>query len=99
MSKMTKTQLIAAIAEETDLAKKDVGAVLEALSGTVIEQLKSVGAVVIPGLLNLKLVDKPATVTRPGVNPFTGEKITIKAKPASKRVKALPIKALKDAIA
>jgi len=99
MKKMTKTQLIATIAEATDLSKKEVGGVLDALSETIVEQLNSVGAVGIPGLLNLKLVDKPATKARPGVNPFTGEAITIKAKPASKRVKALPIKALKDAVA
>ena len=48
------------------------------------------------GLVNLKVVSKPARKARPGVNPFTGEKITIKAKPAYKSVKASALKSLKE---
>ena len=52
----------------------------------------------IPGLLKLKAVKKPATKDRPGINPFTKQPITIKGKPASKKIRASALKALKDLI-
>ncbi|HEX8201034.1 MAG TPA: HU family DNA-binding protein, partial [Isosphaeraceae bacterium] len=51
-----------------------------------------------PGLVKLKVVPKPATKARPGRNPFTGESITIKARPARNVVRALPMKALKELV-
>ncbi len=99
MKKLTKSQLLSEIADRSGVTKKEAGEVLDALRDVVIEQLKGVGVVVLPLGLKLTLKDKPATKARPGRNPFTGEEITIKAKPASKTVKALPLKALKDAIA
>ena len=53
---------------------------------------------VIPGLLKLKVVRKPATKAKQGINPFTKEPMTIKAKPARNVVKAVPLKALKDLV-
>jgi nucleoid DNA-binding protein len=99
--KMTKTQVIAALSEETELSKQDVARVFEALSALIAEQLAGRGGpgeVVIPGLLKLKAVKKPATKEREGINPFTKEPITIAAKPASKKVKAIPLKALKEMV-
>lgn len=99
MKKLTKSQLLGEIADRSGITKKQAGEVLDALRDVVVEQLKGPGVVAIPELLKLTLKDKPATPERPGKNPFTGEAITVKAKPASKAVKALPLKALKDAIA
>ena len=56
------------------------------------------GQFVVPGLLKLKVVRKPATKARPGKNPFTGEPMTIQAKPARNVVRALPLKALKEMV-
>jgi nucleoid DNA-binding protein len=51
-----------------------------------------------PGLLKLKLVRKPATKARMGKNPFTGQEMMIKAKPARNVVKAQPLKSLKEMV-
>lgn len=97
-SKLTKTQFIASVAESAGLDKKAVSSVLDAIADLVKKQLGSdgPGEVTVPGLVKLKAKVKPATEDRPGVNPFTKEPTTIKGKPASRTVKALPIKALKD---
>lgn len=96
----TKSQVMSGLAEATGLTKKDVQGVFDAL-GTMIEQelsKKGPGIFTIPGLIKLKVQRKPATKERPGVNPFTGENIIIKAKPARNVVKATPLKALKDMV-
>ncbi len=59
---------------------------------------KGPGQFVVPGLLKLKVVRKPATKARPGTNPVTGEPMTIQAKPAHNVVRALPLKALKEMV-
>ncbi|MEY2930583.1 MAG: hypothetical protein RL033_1332 [Pseudomonadota bacterium] len=99
--KLTKTQVIAELSEQTELSKKDVARVFEALSALVAKQLVGRGGpgeVTIPGLLKLRALKKPATKEREGINPFTKEPITIAAKPASKKVKAIPLKALKEMV-
>jgi DNA-binding protein HU-beta len=98
--KLTKSQFVAEVAEKSGLSKKDAGTVLDAMSVVVIEQLgkKGPGEVIIPGLLKLNKIEKPATPERQGINPFTKEPTTFKAKPASRSVRARPVKALKDAI-
>lgn len=95
---MNKTQMLTAIAEQTDLSKKDVQAVLGALSGIIEGHIKknAVGYCNVPGLLKIKTVRKPATKARKGINPFTGEPTVFKAKPARTVVKVLPLKALKE---
>lgn len=100
MKKLTKSQLLEEIAVKMrgDFTKKDVGGFLEALQEVVVEQLKGPGVVTLPGMLKITLKDKPATPERPGINPFTKEAVTIKAKPASKTVKAVALKVLKDDI-
>jgi nucleoid DNA-binding protein len=89
-----------AMAEKTALGKKEVAAVFSALSALIAKELgkKGPGQFVLPGLLKLKVVRKPATKARPGKNPFTGEPMTIQAKPARNVVRALPMKALKEMV-
>ncbi|GAB6042738.1 HU family DNA-binding protein [Endothiovibrio diazotrophicus] len=97
----TKAQTVAFIAEETGLAKKDVDGVFEALGKLIKRDLNKrtgVGHYTLPGLAKIKVVRKPATKSRKGVNPFTGEEMTIKAKPAHNVVKVLPLKGLKDMV-
>ncbi len=98
--KLTKSQFVAEVAERSGLSKKDAGAILDAMNAVVIEQLgaKGPGEVIIPGLLKLNKVEKPAVPERQGINPFTKEPTTFKAKPATRSVRARPVKALKDAI-
>jgi nucleoid DNA-binding protein len=95
---MSKTELIEAIAGQSGLEKKQVSAVLDALSDVVYRELKAQHEVVIPGLLKLTSVTKPAVPEREGINPFTKEPTTFKAKPARTVIKPRPLKALKDAV-
>jgi nucleoid DNA-binding protein len=91
----TKSEILASISKDTDLSRKQVSAVFDSLSVIIRKSLRALGVVTLPGLLKLKVVKKPATKARVGVNPFTGEEMTFKAKPASKKVRALPLKSLK----
>ena len=95
---MTKSQMFMAIAEDTDLTKKQVAAVIESLSDIVAGHIKKggAGAVNVAGLMKIKTVIKPATKARKGINPFTGEEMMFKAKPKSKKVKILPLSKLKE---
>jgi len=97
----TKSEIYAKIVEDTGLTRKDVAAVFESLDGQIKKSLGGRGApgvFSIPGLLKLRVVKKPAKKARKGVNPFTGEEMMFKAKPASKAVKALALKGLKDMV-
>ena len=96
--RMSKTELIEAVATQSGLEKKQVTAVLDALNDVVYRELKAENEVVLPGLLKLTAVTKPAVPEREGINPFTKEKTTFKAKPARKVLKPRPLKALKDAL-
>ena len=91
----TKSEILAAICKDTGLSRKQVSSVFDSLSGVIRKSLRSNGLFTLPGLLKLKVVKKPATKAREGVNPFTGEKMTFKAKPASKKVRVMPLKNLK----
>lgn len=97
---LNKSQLTAALAEQTGLTKAQVSSVMAALSATVQKELgkKGPGQITLPGMLKLTVTKKPATKAREGVNPFTGEKITIAAKPARMVVRARVLKQLKDAV-
>ncbi|MDR2214282.1 MAG: HU family DNA-binding protein [Nevskiaceae bacterium] len=94
----TKSEILAAISKDTSLSRKQVSGVFDSLGTIIRKSLRSNGIVTLPGLLKLKVVKKPATKAREGVNPFTGEKMTFKAKPASKKVRALPLKSLKQMV-
>ena len=97
-NRMSKTEFVEAIASESGLDKKQVNAVLDALSSVVYRELKADHEVMIPGLLKLTSVKKPAVPEREGINPFTKEKTIFKAKPARTVIKPRPLKALKDAV-
>ena len=97
--RLTKAQVIAEIAEYSELDKKSVNRVFDGLTELIKKELrKPNGEFVIPGLLKLRAIKKPATKDRPGINPFTKQPITIKGKPAQKKVRATALKALKDLI-
>jgi len=91
----TKSEIVAQITKDAELSRKQVAAVFESLNGQIKKSLRSGGLFTLPGLLKLKVVKKPATKAREGINPFTKEKMIFKAKPASKKVRALPLKSLK----
>lgn len=94
----TKSQIVSAVAGQTDLSKKQVSSVLEALGGQMKKALKSVGVFTLPGVCKMRVVKKAATKAREGVNPFTGEKMQIKAKPASKKVRIRALKNLNEMV-
>ena len=96
--RMSKTEFIEAVANESGLDKKQVNAALDGLTGVIYKELKNQNEVVIPGLVKLTAVTKPATPEREGINPFTKEKMMYKAKPARTVIKPRPLKALKEAI-
>jgi nucleoid DNA-binding protein len=96
----TKAEIFSTLAEKTGLSKKEVSSVFAAMSDLVGRELgkKGPGLFIVPGLLKLKVVRKPATKAKQGVNPFTKEPMTIKAKPARNVVKAVPLKSLKEKV-
>ena len=98
--RLTKAQTVGEIADATELDKKSVNRVFDALQELIRKQLtgRGPGEFVIPGLVKLRVVKKPATKERQGINPVTKEPITIPAKPASKKVRATALKALKDLV-
>ena len=91
----TKSEVLTQISKDTSLSRKQVSSVFDSLSGVIRKSLRGNGLFTVPGLMKLKVVKKPATKAREGINPFTGEKMTFKAKPASKKVRVLPLKSLK----
>ena len=96
--KLTKTQIVAGIADSTGLTKKQVGDVIGELEKMIEGSIKkrSVGEFTIPGLMKITTVRKPAVKARKGINPFTGEETMFKAKPASTAVKIRPLKKMKE---
>ncbi len=95
-----KAEIISEVAENTGLSKKDVDNVLNELGIAIHRHIKtrSVGEFVLSGLLKIKRVEKKARKERQGVNPSTGEKITIAAQPASWGVKISALKKLRDMV-
>jgi len=96
--RQNKTQMLQQISDATELSKKQVQAVLDQLTNIIEGHVKKkgVGEFVLPGLLKITCVKKPATKARKGVNPFTGLEVMFKAKPASTTVKVRPLKKLKE---
>merc|ERR1711881_708731 len=93
---MTQTAVFQSVAETTGLKTKDAKGVVDALMAVAVSQVKKSGSFKLAGMLNMKLKNKPARKARKGVNPFTKEPCVFKAKPASKTVRVLPMKKLKD---
>jgi nucleoid DNA-binding protein len=100
---LNKTQLLAAVADEAGLAKGDVKEMFDALETICRKQLgrNSPGVVIIPGLLKIQKIKKPARPAKKGVpNPFKpGELMDVAAKPAKNVLKVRPLKKLKDMVA
>jgi len=97
---LSKSGLVAHIAEATAVAAKDVRAVLASLESAVHASVnkKGAGSFTLPGLLKISAVNVPAKPKRKGINPFTKEEQLFKAKPARNVVKGIPFKALKDMV-
>ncbi len=97
---LSKSQIITTPAEETGLSRKEVSSVLDTMGDLIQAHVKprSCGVFRLPGMFKISVVKKPATKARKGVpNPFRpGETMDIAAKPASRKVKILPLKNLKD---
>ena len=93
----TKSEILASIAQTTELSRKQVASVFDALSCLIAGAVgkKGPGVFALPGLAKIVVIQKPATKARKGINPFTGQEIMIKAKPARKVVKVRPLKNLK----
>jgi nucleoid DNA-binding protein len=91
----TKSEVLTQISKDTSLSRKQVSSVFDSLGGVIKKSLRGNGLFTMPGLLKMKVVKKPATKAREGINPFTGEKMMFKAKPASKKVRVMPLKSLK----
>jgi len=97
----TKSEILRTIAENTGLTRKDVVAVFDEMAALMKKDLgrRGPGVFTVAGLVKCRVVKKPATKARKGINPFTGEEMVFKAKPARKVVKATPLKGLKDMVA
>src|SRR5439155_15318581 len=98
--KLTKSVLLQSIADALgdDTTRKQVGAIVEAFAEIGHKELKKNGAFVLPGFAKFLVKKRPARPARKGINPFTKEPTTFAAKPASKTVRARPVKAIKDAV-
>jgi len=96
----TKGEIYTKLAQKSGLSKKQISTVFENLTDLIGSELgkKGPGLFVIPGLLKLKVVRKPATKAKQSINPFTKQPMMVKAKPARNVVKALPLKPLKEMV-
>jgi nucleoid DNA-binding protein len=97
---MNKTEILNALAEATSLTKQQVQAVFAELSSLIAKNLADdgPGTFSVPDLMQIKVVRKPATPERKGVNPFTKEEMVFKAKPAKNTVKVTALKGLKSLV-
>src|SRR5262249_13079890 len=90
----TKSEIFTEISKTTELTRKQVQAVFDALQGIIARDVgkKGPGVFTLPGLIKIQRIHKEATKEHPGINPFTKEPTIIKAKPARNVVKARPLK-------
>jgi len=95
---LTKSEILTSIAETAELSRKQVASVFEALSELIKKNVgkKGPGMFVVPGLMKIVVIQKPATKARKGINPFTKQEQMFAAKPARRVIKIRPMKALKD---
>jgi nucleoid DNA-binding protein len=96
----SKSQVIGEISQQTGLTRKEVSSVFETLSTMIKKDLgrRGPGLFTVPGLMKIRVINKPATKARKGINPFTGEETIFKAKPARNIIKIRPLKRLKDMV-
>ena len=97
---LSKSEILNAVSDAVgeEVSKKHVKDVVEHLVAVGHRELKKSGIFVLPGFAKFVVVKKPARPSRKGINPFTKLEQTFAAKPASKSVKARPVKAIKDAV-
>jgi nucleoid DNA-binding protein len=97
---LNKSEILASISETTELSRKQVASVFDAFYGLIKMNVgkKGPGMFVVPGLMKIMVIQKPATKAHKGINPFTKEEVMFKAKPARKVIKVRPLKALKDMV-
>jgi nucleoid DNA-binding protein len=96
----TKSEVYGELAERNELTRKQVSQVFDDLAGLIKKDLGKTGPgyFTVPGLMKIKVVRKPATKARKGINPFTGEEMMFKAKPARNVVKVLALRGLKSMV-
>ena len=96
----TKSEILNALSDTTGLTRKDVGNIFNALGEVIGLDVgkKGPGIFTVPGLMKITRVHKPATKARKGRNPFTGEEVMFKAKPARNVIKVRPLKGLKEMV-
>ena len=94
----TKSEILTNIATATELSRKQVSSVLDALSNQIKSAVgkKGPGIFAVPGMMKVMVVQKPVTKARMGINPFTKQEQMFKAKPARKVIKIRALKALKE---
>jgi nucleoid DNA-binding protein len=97
---LSKSAILQAVSDAVgeEVSRKHVKEVVETLVDVGHKELKKNGIFVLPGFAKFVVVKKPARPAREGINPFTKEKQKFAAKPASKAVRARPVKAIKDAV-
>jgi DNA-binding protein HU-beta len=97
---LSKSAILQAVTDALgeEISRKQVRQVVETLVDVGHKELKKNGIFVLPGFAKFVVVKKPARPAREGINPFTKEKQMFAAKPASKSVRARPVKAVKDAV-
>jgi DNA-binding protein HU-beta len=96
---VNRRDLVLAVAERTGSDRKTADAAVTAVTESIVAAVTKGDIVTISGFAKFSRRVKPATKARKGVNPFTGEEMMFKAKPASKTVKVTPLKAFKDTVA
>jgi nucleoid DNA-binding protein len=97
-TRRSRGAVITEITEATGLKRSQVKEVFDVLTQMIAADLskRGCGEFNFMGLMKMKTVIKPATKERQGKNPFTGETITIKAKPASRKVRVRALKTLNN---
>jgi nucleoid DNA-binding protein len=96
----TKNEIMNILAEATGLSKKEISTVFQAMADVIGKDIgkRGCGVFTMPGLMKIRVVNRPATKSRKGINPFTGEEMVFAAKPARNVVRIRPLKALKDMV-
>jgi len=96
----SKSEVYGELANASDLTRKQISCLFDDLASLIKADLgkKGPGIFTVPGLMKIKVVRKPATKQREGINPFTQERMIFKAKPARNVVKVLALKNLKGMV-
>ena len=97
---LNKTEIMMALSEATGLTKQQVAGLFGELATLIKKNLAEdgPGTFMIPDLLQIKVLRKPAVAEHQGVNPFTKEEMLVKAKPAKNVVKVVALKGLKGMV-